>query len=107
MRTWPMAETCRWAKTPTTALERSPPCTLSWPTSLARASFFMDLLVKFNVHRLPRHKLEPFVHSLEHVLVDDNNRKVFVAPAVAQLPSDQEVREFVWGYPRRIIRSVT
>jgi hypothetical protein len=47
------------------------------------------------------------VHSLEHVLVDDNNRKVFVAPAVAQLPSDQEVREFVWGYPRRMIRSVT
>lgn len=62
---------------------------------------FMDLLVKLNVHKLPRRELGPFANFSEHILVDKGN-KVSVAPVLAKLPSDQEVRQFTWGYPRRI-----
>jgi hypothetical protein len=69
--------------------------------SLLLTITFMGLLVKPNIHKLPRRELEPFVNSLEHIFVDKDD-KVFPAPQLAELPNDDDVREFTRGYYRKI-----
>jgi hypothetical protein len=69
--------------------------------SLSLMITFMDLLVKLIIHKLPRRELEPFVNSLELIFVDKDD-KVFPAPQLAKLPSDDDVREFIRGYYRKI-----